>query len=406
MTKLVNDVIMSPRCSRRTTFITILLLLTYTFSSLPASSSTEYESITLASWNIRILSDNSRDENELEMIVEILSKFDIIAVQEVRDSTVLDRIIRILPEGWTYRISDPVGRGVKERYAFIFDTSRVKDLGSSYLFVDPDDLFIREPFIGHFVSGEIDFTLVTFHALFGDSITERRYEISLLDEVIASVDMANGSENDVILLGDFNMPADDWSWQIITHRPTVTPDMLTTITDTSSYDNIWIPISDHLLYSRISAADVYPFDTIHFSDDDKAASLAVSDHRPISVNLVIEYDQDASGNYVAAAGFETSEPAVVTKEPASVHISHVIKSPTSQEAVTIRNTSSELFDISGWTLGDLNAPQAYTFSQGTRISTGAELVIGHDELGFIINDTKEELFLKDAAGRLIDSWSD
>lgn len=340
------------------------------------------------------------------MIVEILSLYDIIAVQEVRDSVVLDRIIRMLPEGWTYHISDPVGRGVKERYAFIFDGNRVKNLGSTYLFVDPDDRFIREPYIGHFASGEIDFTLITFHALFGDSITDRRNEISLLDEVIASVDMANGSETDVILLGDFNMPADDWSWQIITHRPTVTPDMLTTITDTSSYDNIWIPISDHHLYSRISAADVYPFDTIHFSDDDKAASLAVSDHRPISVNLVIEYDQDSSGNYVAAAGFESTEPYMSPDRPVSVHIAHVIKTPTSHEAVTIRNTSFELFDISGWTLGDLNAPQAYTFSQGTIITSGSELVIGHAELGFIINDTKEELFLKDDTGRLVDSWSD
>ena len=59
-----------------------------------------------------------------------------------------------------------------------------------------------------------------------------------LDEVIASVDSYNGSEDDVILLGDFNVAADDTAWQATLHTAVVDSTVKTTITDTSSYDNL------------------------------------------------------------------------------------------------------------------------------------------------------------------------
>jgi len=45
--------------------------------------------ITIASWNIRILSDNSRSDSELKEIASIIKRYDIVAVQEVRDTDVL-----------------------------------------------------------------------------------------------------------------------------------------------------------------------------------------------------------------------------------------------------------------------------------------------------------------------------
>jgi hypothetical protein len=114
--------------------------------SIPDHQSEDQE-ITIASWNIRILSNNSRDDDELKVIASLLSKFDIVAVQEVRDLQVLDRLKAMLP-GFEYAASPEVGRGQKEIYAFMWKASRVSLVGKPCIFQDPGDLFIREPYVG------------------------------------------------------------------------------------------------------------------------------------------------------------------------------------------------------------------------------------------------------------------
>ena len=87
------------------------------------------ERLTLASFNIRIFSNASRDDIELASIADILQKYDLIAIQELRDEEVLKRTAAILRQrglGYAYEISPLVGRGVKERYAFLYRTDRVQ----------------------------------------------------------------------------------------------------------------------------------------------------------------------------------------------------------------------------------------------------------------------------------------
>ena len=80
----------------------------------------------LAAWNIRILSDRSREDNELHKIAQTLIDYDCIAISELRDERVLKRIQKILSESgaeYGYLISDPIGREGsphKERYAFLY----------------------------------------------------------------------------------------------------------------------------------------------------------------------------------------------------------------------------------------------------------------------------------------------
>jgi deoxyribonuclease-1-like protein len=371
----------------------------------------------LASWNVRILSDNSRDDTELRYIADILSRYDLIAIQEVRDERVLERLLRMLPEEWDYLVSDPAGRGVKELYAFMYDSSKVAPFGADYLLGDPNDLFIREPYIASFRAGSFDFVLITLHAVYGDSIFDRRGEAELLPHVITHIDDHYGPEKDIILLGDFNLPADDYAWDPFHdfYKPVIPAQVKTTITDTSSYDNIWLSASETFSREFTGNVEVYAFDEIIFSNDDRRASEYCSDHRPISILLQTAFDDDSS-----AASSSPAEPFFITPPYADdtgaayassaregdVIIDLVISSPTERETVGLRNTTLQTVSLAGWTLGDKNSPDSYTIPGRTDIQPGQLLLIDHSMLNFIINNRDEELYLKRPDGILIDMWSD
>ena len=70
-------------------------------------------------------------------------------------------------------------------------------------------VFIRGLYGATFKMGEFDFTFVITHFIFGDSIDDRRGEAKLLDEAYIYFQEVNGSENDVIIAGDFNLEAND-----------------------------------------------------------------------------------------------------------------------------------------------------------------------------------------------------
>ena len=52
--------------------------------------------VRLAMWNIRIFSNNSRDDHELQLIANVLIDYDFIAIIELRDEEVLKRTENVL----------------------------------------------------------------------------------------------------------------------------------------------------------------------------------------------------------------------------------------------------------------------------------------------------------------------
>lgn len=238
--------------------------------------------ITLASWNIRYFSTGSRDDEELAVIASIIKRYDIIALQEVRDEEVIKRLIKIIPE-YNYLISPAVGTiRQKEHYVYLYKSALLAPLGDAYIYPDPENNFIREPFVSSFRAAQFDFTLCNIHVLWGNSKAERREEIMLLDDVMVYVDKMNGPENDNILLGDFNFPADDHGWEMGDYTAAIPPGVATTIKG-SSYDNFWF--ITYITEEYTGDYEVYNFDEILYNNDDNAASLAVSDHRPISITF-------------------------------------------------------------------------------------------------------------------------
>ena len=150
---------------------------------------------------------------------------------------------------------------------------------------------------------------------------------------MAAVDEANGPEDDVILAGDFNFAADDYGWELSGYRPLVAPSTPTTITESSSYDNFWIDPEHTREFEGL--IEVYAFDEILFDNDDKAASLAVSDHRPVAALFRNDLgDDDPAGNWAGAAALG-ADPATEDREPAEIRIHRVVAHPTDDEAVTL-----------------------------------------------------------------------
>jgi endonuclease/exonuclease/phosphatase family metal-dependent hydrolase len=388
--------------------IVSLLLITLIFLSCdlnasdPPDSNGEIKYADIATWNIRILSDGSRDDIELQSIASVFSNFDFVAIQEIRDITVLDRLITFL-DGWDYIVSEEVGNTVKERYAYFYKVSMFNVLGTPYVLNDPNNIFIREPYIAHFKSGEFDFTVITIHTIYGDTIDDRRAENALLDDVITLVDIANGNENDVLLMGDFNLPSDDNAWQITTHNAIVDPSIKTTITDTSSYDNVWVNPSYTSEYA--DSYSLYKFDEILFGNDDDAASLAVSDHRPVIAQFSFTTDDDLEGDWNTTSEItDPNDPNPPPLTTGDIRIESVISSPTEDEAITIKNYSAWIIDLTPWTLGDLNNSTAYNIPNGTTLEPDESRTYPGSTLGFAINNTGETIYLINDGGT-IDTWT-
>ena len=254
--------------------------------------------VRLAAWNIRIFSDNSRDDHELRRIANVLIDYDFIAIVELRDEEVLKRtedMLKLMGRDYDYLVSRPVGGKVKERYAFLSDQKLVDALDDGMVFPDPNDAFLREPYSASFRAGQFDFTAITAHVIWGDSVPPRQREVRELANVYQTLQAMNGAEQDVILLGDFNRNPDDlFAYQPLMSIPGMThlfqlPEK-SHIKDTSLYDNIFFQSSYVTEYTENSGID--RFDETDFGNDDVTASLAVSDHRPVWGEFRIDSDDD------------------------------------------------------------------------------------------------------------------
>ena len=137
-----------------------------------------------------------------------------------------------------------------------------------------------------------------------------------------------------------------------------------------------------------------------FNNDDNAAELAVSDHRPVSAIFKADLPDDDTGT---GCGSPNNPPG--TQGTPDVRIESVIASPTDSEQITLKNYSSFTADISHWTLGDKNNPTAYTIPYNTYLAPGETKTFPRSTLGFGINDTGEIIYLKDTNGNTIDTWS-
>jgi len=199
------------------------------------------ETINIAIWNIREFGRKKRTTAALHYIAEILNQFDLIALVELRDNLAdMAQVMTYLGASWQIVYSDWIddAGGNKERTAFLFDrravtfnglaaeidAPRVKQ-GSEYL---APQSFWRAPYLCSFRSGNFDFLAIAMHARWGESIEGRRAELEMLADWIGTRFKSKYVEdNDLLVLGDFNIPkVDDDLFKALTSSGLLIPKQL------------------------------------------------------------------------------------------------------------------------------------------------------------------------------------
>lgn len=170
-----------------------------------------------------------RDWHALRLIAEVVSRFDVTAVQEVlSDLTAARALMRLLGPNWGLIVTDVTrgSAGNNERLGFIFDRRRLAPSGLAAELVVPteepgiregafDRQFARTPYAVSFDAGGTEFILVTLHVLYGSRPSDRLPELKAISEWLADWARSPRAWNsNIIVLGDFNIDrADDPQYQ-------------------------------------------------------------------------------------------------------------------------------------------------------------------------------------------------
>ena len=178
----------------------------------------------LATWNVANLGVQQRTPEDYKLIAEIMSWFDLVAVQEVNDD--LDGINAIhadLPDH--YRLLFSGMGGNRERQAFLYDERRVTLLEEVGTIAIPSnqlkniklpgtetgfDGFNRLPYFASFQAGAFRFLLVNVHLLFGEGSAGQDRRALETFALAWWADQRHKDHNtyapNMIPLGDFNLP--------------------------------------------------------------------------------------------------------------------------------------------------------------------------------------------------------
>lgn len=288
----------------------------------------EDDKLLIASWNIANLGAHRRRDEHYQLIAEIISWYDLVAIQEVaNDLTGLRRILHFLP-GDNYQLLFNDKGGNDERSAFIFDASKItllEHIGevavapSSKRHINLPGVeqdfrgFDRNPFFATFQFNDFIFMVANLHIFFG---SERRQDIErrALETFALGrwADLSRRSKyaitDNIMAMGDFNLPKvepGDPIYEALTRRGLSLPDHSTRIFSNIANDKQYDQIAFFPGMKRnIEAHGVYDYDTAIFSElfqgDGSLSTRSqrarfrqycryfISDHRPIWMQLSID----------------------------------------------------------------------------------------------------------------------
>ena len=290
------------------------------------------DNLLVATWNIRSFASLTRkwtasgndspkrDLRGLRAIIDILSRFDVIAVQELKGNLrALRDTMRFLGDDWGFLMTDVTlgAGGNNERLAFLFDRTRLKPSGLAAELVVPaeqfdridanalHEQFVRTPYAVSFQRGKTTFILVTLHVIFGDREADRLGELNAIAEWMHDwAEQANRFHHNLLVLGDFNIDRQGSDgYEAFTSTGLTVPDVLInqprTIFDDPDdpdddkfYDQIaWFKTGNRALIDMtVRTGGHFNFMPHVYTDIDLSRlsiSFRVSDHFPLWVEFAL-----------------------------------------------------------------------------------------------------------------------
>ncbi len=277
--------------------------------------------VMIATWNIRAFGDFTdkwnankddspkRDLQSIIYIAEIISRFDVVAVQEVKANIkALETLMKFLGDHWSFILTDVTkgASGNGERIAYLFDTRRVQLSGlASELVVPKEELnkidedalseqFARTPYAVSFKIDGKSFILVTLHILYGNNKKQRIPELKAIANWLSDWGKdSNVYDKNLIALGDFNIEkrGDLLHETFISSGLHIPADMQTVtrsiFDETKFYDHIAWFMGDNgtsrlsLEYLRGGNYDFVDSVTYRGGTTKKELSWKISDHYPL-----------------------------------------------------------------------------------------------------------------------------
>ena len=236
------------------------------------------ENLVVASWNIKEFGHTTQRLPEAYFyLAEVISRFDVVAIQEVKSTLRdLEIVMRLLGSRWDYLVNDITEgtAGNSERSAYLFNTDRVALGGLAGELVVWDALATdlgtnlrqlkRTPYTTGFKAGWKAFAMVNVHLHPGKNDANaalRDEEVRLLEGMLAhKLDSGALWNRNLVLVGDFNLYDNEpgsTSWRLAdaaTVQRLVTAgyseiDRLrgvdTNISETEAYDRFFVRKSDY-----------------------------------------------------------------------------------------------------------------------------------------------------------------
>ena len=183
------------------------------------------DTLLVATWNIANLGVQDRLASDYALIAEVISWFDLVAVQEVNDDLRgIEAIHDELPARYDLLFSDASGN--RERQAFLYDSRKVRRLREvGRVAIPPSQLpkiarqgtatpfagFDRGPYLASFEAGSFRFALLNVHLFYGSDDPADLDRRTL--ETFAVAWWADRTHRDaktyvpdIVPLGDFNLP--------------------------------------------------------------------------------------------------------------------------------------------------------------------------------------------------------
>jgi endonuclease/exonuclease/phosphatase family metal-dependent hydrolase len=277
-------------------FFIVLTLFVFGINSQNNAPAASFETIKIMSFNMQIFGVAKMAKPEVvKILVDLVTKADIIAVQEVRSARIdpVEQFMALLPENYKYVIGPRQGRSSsKEQYWLIYDASKITVLKEES-WPDKDDIFERSPYAVYLKTNDaFDFILLNNHIQ--PSAAEK--EIHVLPRVAAYyADL--WKDPDVLVIGDLNADGQYFKSALLASIfPGIEYKIIFTNEDTTlakshnTYDRLII--TNSAIEDFTGNFGVIRFDETYNFEEYTISPNNVSDHYPIWAEFWTNRDTD------------------------------------------------------------------------------------------------------------------